>query len=321
MVFGCGSPHFKPWGGMRVSIARRFLKNIRQHYDLYLMILPGVVIIFLFNYLPMYGIQLAFREFAAKLGLTGGKFVGLKYIEKFVNSYQFWNLLGNTVRISLSTLVLGFPVPILLALLFNHLRAERYKRVMQTTVYMPHFISTVVMVGILRVFFSDGSGILSGFVKHLLNFKGNLMGAPEAFAPMYVFSEIWQHAGWNSIIYIAALSSIDVSIYDACKIDGANSWQVVRYIDWPSLIPTCVILLILNMGAVLGVGFEKAFIMQNSLNINVSEVISTYVYKIGLLNNQYSYSAAISLFNTVINFFFVFSMNGIARKFGNISLW
>jgi putative aldouronate transport system permease protein len=304
-----------------VSIARRFLRNIRQHYDLYLMILPGIMIIIIFNYLPMYGIQLAFREFSAKLGVAGGKLVGMKYVEKFIHSYQFTSLIGNTVRISLSTLILGFPVPILLALLFNHLRAERYKRVMQTTVYMPHFISTVVMVGILRVFFSDGSGVLSGSIKSLLSFNGNLMGAPEAFTPMYVLSEIWQHAGWNSIIYIAALSAIDVSIYDACKIDGASSWQVVRYIDWPCLIPTCVILLILNMGSVLGVGFEKAFLMQNSLNLPVSEVISTYVYKIGLLNNQYSYSAAISLFNTVINFFFVFAMNSIAKKFGNISLW
>lgn len=304
-----------------MSIARRFLRNIRQHYDLYLMILPGIMIIIIFNYLPMYGIQLAFREFSAKLGVAGGKYVGMKYVEKFIHSYQFASLLENTVRISLSTLIFGFPVPILLALLFNHLRAERYKRVMQTTVYMPHFISTVVMVGILRVFFQDGTGVLSGSIKNLLAFKGNLMGAPEAFTPMYVLSGIWQHAGWNSIIYIAALSAIDVSIYDACKIDGASSWQVVRYIDWPCLIPTCVILLILNMGTVLGVGFEKAFLMQNSLNQPVSEVISTYVYKIGLLNNQYSYSAAISLFNTVINFFFVFAMNGFAKKFGNISLW
>ena len=147
------------------------------------------------------------------------------------------------------------------------------------------------------------------------------MGAPEAFTPMYVMSEIWQHAGWNSIIYIAALSAIDVSIYDACKIDGANTWQVVRYIDWPNLLPTCIILLILNMGTILGVGFEKAFLMQNSLNITHSEVIATYVYKIGLLNNQYSYSAAISLFNTVINFMFVLAMNGIAKRVGNISLW
>lgn len=304
-----------------MSIARRFARNIRKHYDLYLMILPGIIVIFLFNYMPMYGIQLAFREFSSKLGIAGGKFVGLKYIEKFVNSYQFWNLLGNTVRVSLSTLVFSFPVPIFLALLFNHLRWEKYKRVMQTTVYMPHFISVVVMVGILRVFFSEGSGVLSGVVKGLLSFKGNLMGSTQSFTPMYVLSEIWQHAGWNSIIYIAALSSIDVSIYDACKIDGANSWQMVRYIDWPCLIPTCVILLILNMGAVLGVGFEKAFLMQNSLNLPVSEVISTYVYKIGLQNNQYSYSAAISLFNTVINFFFVFAMNTIAKRFGDISLW
>jgi putative aldouronate transport system permease protein len=300
---------------------RRLLNNIRRHYDLYLMILPAIIIIFVFNYMPMYGIQLAFREFSAKLGVAGGKFVGLKYINKFVNSYQFTTLLTNTFRISLSTLIFGFPVPIMLALMFNHIRSERFKHVMQTTVYMPHFISTVVMVGMLRVFFAGSHGVLSKVVQSLLNYNDNLMGAPTAFTPMYVFSEIWQHAGWNSIIYLAALSSIDVSIYDAAKIDGAGGWQVIRYIDWPSLVPTCVILLILNMGSVLGVGFEKAFLMQNSLNLPVSEVISTYVYKVGLLNNQYSYSAAISLFNTVINFFFVFSMNTIARRIGHISLW
>ena len=304
-----------------MSFVRRLLANMRKHYDLYLMLLPGLLIIIVFNYVPMYGVQLAFREFSSKAGLTGGKFVGIKYIDKFVNSYQFSNLLTNTVRISLTTLVLGFPVPILLALLFNHLRSQRFKKAMQTTVYMPHFISTVVMVGILRVFFSDGTGVLSGAIQSAFSFRGNLMGAPEAFTPMYVMSEIWQHAGWNSIIYIAALSAIDVSIYDACKIDGANTWQVVRYIDWPNLLPTCIILLILNMGTILGVGFEKAFLMQNSLNITHSEVIATYVYKIGLLNNQYSYSAAISLFNTVINFMFVLAMNGIAKRVGNISLW
>lgn len=304
-----------------MGFARQLIRNMRKHYDLYLMLLPGLLIIIVFNYVPMYGVQLAFREFSSKSGLTGGKFVGLKYIEKFVNSYQFSNLLLNTVRISLSTLVVGFPVPIILALLFNHLRCARFKRTMQTIVYLPHFISTVVMIGILRVFFSEGTGVLNSFVKNIFSFKGNLMGAPEAFIPMYVFSEIWQHAGWNSIIYIATLSSIDVSIYDASKIDGASSWQVVRYIDWPNLIPTCVILLILNMGTILGVGFEKAFLMQNSLNITHSEVISTYVYKIGLLNNQYSYSAAISLFNTVINFMFVLTMNSIAKRVGNISLW
>lgn len=294
---------------------------MRCHYDLYLMMVPAVVVIFIFNYLPMYGIQLAFREFNPLMGLTGGKWVGLKYVEKFIDSYQFWNLIANTLRLSLSTLVFSFPLPILLALVFNHLRTERSKKIMQTVVYMPHFISTVVMVGMLQVFFSSKAGLMNSIVHFVTGYDGNLLGDTRLFPVVYVVSEIWQHAGWNSIIYLAALSSIDVAIYDAARIDGASGWQVIRHIDLPSLLPTCIILLILNMGSVLSVGFEKAYLMQNSLNLPVSEVISTYVYKIGMVNSQYSYSAAISLFNTVINFFFVFAVNLIARRVGDISLW
>lgn len=292
-----------------------------RHYDLYLMMLPAVVVIFVFNYLPMYGIQLAFREFNPLMGLTGGKWVGLKYVEKFIDSYQFWNLIANTLRLSLSTLVFSFPLPILLALVFNHLRTERSKKIMQTVVYMPHFISTVVMVGMLQVFFSSKAGLMNSIVHFVTGYDGNLLGDTKLFPVVYVISEIWQHAGWNSIIYLAALSSIDIAIYDAARIDGASGWQVIRHIDLPSLLPTCIILLILNMGSVLSVGFEKAYLMQNSMNLPVSEVISTYVYKIGMVNSQYSYSAAISLFNTVINFFFVFVVNLIARRVGDISLW
>ena len=300
---------------------RKLWRNMCRHYDLYLMMLPAVVVIFVFNYLPMYGIQLAFREFNPLMGLTGGKWVGLKYVEKFIDSYQFWNLIANTLRLSLSTLVFSFPLPILLALVFNHLRTERSKKIMQTVVYMPHFISTVVMVGMLQVFFSSKAGLMNSIVHFVTGYDGNLLGDTKLFPVVYVISEIWQHAGWNSIIYLAALSSIDIAIYDAARIDGASGWQVIRHIDLPSLLPTCIILLILNMGSVLSVGFEKAYLMQNSMNLPVSEVISTYVYKIGMVNSQYSYSAAISLFNTVINFFFVFVVNLIARRVGDISLW
>lgn len=300
---------------------RRLRQNIVRHFDLYLMILPAVLVIFIFNYMPMYGIQLAFREFNPLMGLTGGKWVGLKYIQKFVRSYQFWNLIANTLRLSLSTLVFSFPLPVILALMFNHLRTQRGKKFMQTVVYMPHFISTVVMVGMLQVFFSSKAGLMNQIVHTLTGYDGNLLGDTRMFPVVYVVSEIWQHSGWNSIIYLAALSAVDSAIYDAARIDGANGWQIIRHIDLPSLIPTCVILMILNVGSVLSVGFEKAYLMQNSLNLPVSEVISTYVYKIGMVNSQYSYSAAISLFNTVINFFFVFVVNLIARRVGDISLW
>lgn len=285
------------------------------------MMLPGFVIIAVFNYIPMYGIQLAFREFNPLLGLTGGKFVGLKYINKFVNSYQFWSLIQNTLRLSLSTIVFSFSVPILLALVFNRLRSARVKKAMQTVVYLPHFISTVVVCGMLQVFFSSKAGLMNNIVRILTGYTGNVLGDTKLFPVVYVASEIWQHAGWNSIIYIAALSSIDPTIYEAARIDGASDWQMVWHIDLPSLKSTCIIMLILNMGSVLGVGFEKAYLMQNSLNLPVSEVISTYVYKIGMVNSQYSYSAAIGLFNTVINFLFVYSMNLISRKVSEISLW
>lgn len=285
------------------------------------MMLPGFVIIAVFNYIPMYGIQLAFREFNPLLGLTGGKFVGLKYINKFVNSYQFWSLIQNTLRLSLSTIVFSFPVPIFWALVFNRLRSARVKKAMQTVVYLPHFISTVVVCGMLQVFFSSKAGLMNNIVRILTGYTGNVLGNTKLFPVVYVASEIWQHAGWNSIIYIAALSSIDPTIYEAARIDGASDWQMVWHIDLPSLKSTCIIMLILNMGSVLGVGFEKAYLMQNSLNLPVSEVISTYVYKIGMVNSQYSYSAAIGLFNTVINFLFVYSMNMISRKVSEISLW
>ena len=304
-----------------MSLLRRFIRNIRRYPDLYLMMLPGVVIIAVFNYIPMYGIQLAFREFNPLLGLTGGKFVGLKYINKFVNSYQFWSLIQNTLRLSLSTIVFSFPVPILLALVFNRLRSARVKKAMQTVVYLPHFISTVVVCGMLQVFFSSKAGLMNNIVRVLTGYTGSVLGDVKLFPVVYVASEIWQHAGWNSIIYIAALSSIDPTIYEAARIDGASDWQMVWHIDLPSLKSTCINMLILNMGSVLGVGFEKAYLMQNSLNLPVSEVISTYVYKIGMVNSQYSYSAAIGLFNTVINFFFVYSMNMISRKVSEISLW
>ena len=222
--------------------------------------------------------------------------------------------------ISLTTIVFSFPVPIVLAIVFSKIRSKRRQKAMQTIVYLPHFISVVVLVSIMTLILSPNSGVL-GQIAAKLGYNGVIMGDSKMFVPLYVISEIWQHAGWNSIIYIAALSSIDNALYESAYLDGANTWQIIRYIDLPSLVPTMMILLILTMGSVLGVGFEKVYLMQNSLNLPVSEIISTYVYKIGLQSNQYSYSAAISLFNNVINFFFVFVMNQIAKKSTGNSIW
>lgn len=297
-----------------------FFKNMKRRYQLWLMLIPAILSIVIFNYGPMYGIQLAFREFDFTKGLTGGEFVGLTYFIKFFKSFQFTDILRNTFVISFTTLILGFPIPIILALLMNQIKKKRTKKILQTTFYAPHFISMVVMVGLLNVLLAPNTGIISSLFG-MFGADINLLGDKMAFVPVYVLSDIWQHAGWNSIIFLAALSSVDSQLYDACKVDGANKWQVIRHVDIPCLVPTMIIMLILNMGNILNVGFEKVFLMQNSSNISVAEVISTYVYKIGIRSNQYSYSAAIGLFNTLINFIMLVVVNRISKKVSDTSLF
>lgn len=297
-----------------------FFKNVKRRYQLWLMLIPAVLSIVIFNYGPMYGIQLAFREFDFTKGLTGGDFVGLSYFVKFFKSFQFADIMRNTFVISITSLILGFPMPILLALLLNQVRQKRAKKILQTSFYAPHFISTVVMVGLLNVLLAPNTGVVSSMLG-VFGLDINLLGNKAAFVPVYVLSDIWQHAGWNSIIFLAALSSVDSQLYDACKVDGANKWQVIRHVDIPCLVPTMIIMLILNMGNILNVGFEKVFLMQNNSNISVAEVISTYVYKIGIRSNQYSYSAAIGLFNTLVNFVMLVVVNRISKKVSDTSLF
>jgi putative aldouronate transport system permease protein len=294
-----------------------------RDWQLWLLIFPAIVVIFIFNYIPMYGIQLAFREYSFKAGIIGGKFVGLKYFSKYFNSPMFWTTIRNTFAISGTSILLGFPAPILLALLFNQVHNEKRKKVLQTTVYLPHFISTVVMVSLLRVFLSSNTGVLAMALKSagLVANDVNLMGTPSSFVGVYVLSAIWQNCGWDSIIYLAALSSVDSQLYEACRIDGANKLRIIWHIDIPALIPTIVILLIMNCGNILSVGFEKAFLMQNNQNLGVSQVISTYVYNIGLKSNQFSFGAAIGLFNTLVNFVFLVVVNLISKRVADVSLW
>ena len=301
--------------------SRKRFSSLARDYQLWLMVLPAIIVIFLFNYIPMYGIQLAFRDFDFTKGLTGGEWHGLFYFKQFIESLQFTDLMRNTFLISLATIILGFPAPIILALILNQIKWGRAKKLLQTVVYMPHFISIVVMVGLLNVLLSPNTGIIGQFTASLGFPDLNLLASTHTFTPVYVLSEIWQHCGWNSIIYLAALSTVDPSLYDAAKIDGAGRWQAIRHVDLPAIIPTIIILFILSMGSVLGTGFEKIFLMQNTLNLPVSEVISTYVYKIGIVSSQFSYSTAIGLFNTLINFIFLFAMNWIAKRNAQISLW
>lgn len=298
-----------------------FLKSFRHNYQLWLMVLPGFLVILIFNYIPMYGLQLAFRRFVPTEGITGGDFVGLEYFRQFFDSRMFNELIVNTIQISATTMVVGFIAPICLALLINQISFKKAKSVMQTTVYLPHFISIVVMVGMLTVFLAPQSGILNHFFSMLGLGRRNFLGNTRYFVPTYVISEVWQRAGWNSIIYLAALSNVDTQLYESAKMDGANRWQLVRFVDVPALVPTMIILFILNMGGILNTGFEKIFLMQNPLNLPVSEVISTYVYKIGIINNQFSYATAIGLFNTLINFGFLLLANYISRRVSKTSLF
>lgn len=295
---------------------KRIAEHFRQYWQLWVFVLPSILFIVVFAYVPMYGVQLAFKNYDITKGLTGGDWVGWKYFQQFFNDPLFVEIITNTIRISLWTLVMGFIAPIILALLINQIGSSKIKGFVQTITYMPHFISTVVMVSILQIFLSPGTGLLGRFFG-----KTSLMGDPNAFTPIYWISEVWQHAGWNCIIYLAALSSVDLALYEAARIDGAGRLQLIRYVDIPTIMPTVGVLLILNMGSVLGVGFEKVWLMQNTLNVTASEVISTYTYRIGILDNQFSYSTAIGLFNSVVNFFFLVLANSIAKRASNTSIF
>jgi len=290
-----------------------YLKNTWQ---LWIMLLPAMIYIFVFCYVPMYGVQLAFREYNFSKGFTGGDFVGFKYFIQYFESPMFWPTLKNTFVIAATSIVLGFPAPIILAMIINQIKNQKWKKTVQTTVYIPYFISVVVLVSMMNILLANKSGVISNFLKaiHLVGQNVNLLGSESAFVPVYVFSGIWQTMGWNSIIFIAALSSVDTQLYDACRIDGANRWQTMVNVDIPAIVPTIIILLIMNMGNILNVGFDKIFLMQNSLNLGASQVISTYVYTVGIKSSQFSFGAAVGLFNTVINFVFLILTNKLSRK-------
>ena len=304
-------------GSVKTGRTKRGLGWYLGHdWQLWIMLLPAVVYIFIFCYIPMYGAQLAFREYSFETGITGGKWVGFKYFEQYFSSAMFGTTLKNTFTISATSILLGFPAPIVLALIINQIRSSKWKRTVQTTVYIPYFISTVVMVSMLNVLFAKKGGVLSDFMKAigLVSPKANLLGQAKYFVGMYVGSGIWQSMGWNSIIYIAALSSVDTQLYDAAKIDGANRWQRVIHIEFPALVPTIMILLIMNMGGILNVGFDKVFLMQNTLNLSASQVISTYVYDVGVKSSQFSFGTAVGLFTNVVNFVFLLTANWVSKK-------
>jgi putative aldouronate transport system permease protein len=290
-------------------------------YQLYLLFLPTLLYVLVFLYGPMYGVLIAFKSFRPHLGILGSPWVGFRHFVRFFNMPTFWTIIGNTIGLSLYHLAAGFPIPILLAIGLNISRNRKFKKTVQTITYAPHFISTVVMVGMLSVFLSPRYGL----VNHAIAFLGGerifFLGEPEMFQSLYVWSGVWQDAGWGTIIYLAALSGIDTSLHEAAIVDGATLRQRVWHIDLPGILPTIVILLVLNLGRVMSVGFEKAYLMQNALNIDRSEIIATYVYKVGLLDAQYSFSASVGLFNSAVNFVLLLTVNRIAKLLGQGGLW
>lgn len=295
--------------------------RIRRNGGLYLLMIPAMIIFICFTYLPMYGIVIAFKNFKPARGILGSEWAGLRYFKKYFSSYMFSNTIRNTLVISIYTILVTFPLPILIALMCNQMYAKRFQKFFQVSTYLPHFISTVVMCGMIVLFLSPSSGVIPKLLGYIGVQTGDLMGKASAFSSIYVWTEAWQHVGWDSIMYIAALSAVDPQLYEAAVVDGANKWQKMRSIDIPLLMPTAVVLFILRAGSVMSVGFEKVYLLQNDLNISASEIISTYVYKMGLKSNQYSYSAAIGLFNNVVNFILLLSVNFIAGKMGDTSLF
>ncbi len=299
---------------------QKFIKGIKESRALYLLLLPSFIIFVLFTYYPMYGVIIAFKNFTPVEGILGSKWVGLQNFIQYFHSYQFWPTIRNTIVISLYTIVVTFPLPIVLALMCNQIRGKKFKKLFQISTYLPHFISTVVMCGMIILFLSPSTGIISKLAELFGFTLPNLMGMPSAFPSVYVWTEAWQHVGWDSILYIATLSAVDPTLYEAATMDGASKWKRMIHIDIPALLPTATIMFILRMGSVMSVGFEKIYLLQNTLNGSTSEIISTYVYKMGLVSNQYSLSSAIGLFNNIINLALLLLVNWISKKLSDTSL-
>lgn len=294
---------------------------LKRDWQLLVLVALPVIYFLVFHYQPMYGVQIAFKNFRADLGIMGSPWCGLDQFRRFFQSAQFWTLIKNTVGLSFIQIIFGFPIPVILAILLNQMKNKRYKGFIQSITYCPHFISTVVMVGMLYIFLSPRNGLINNIITMLGGDAIYFLGEPAWFKPVFLLSGIWQNAGWSAIIYIAALAGISPDLYEAAQVDGASKWAIVRHIDIPGIMPTVVMMLILEMGKIMNLGFQKAYLMQNNLNIDSSEIIATYVYKVGLIDAQFSYSAAIGLFNNIINIILLVTVNKIAKKTTENSLW
>ena len=296
------------------------VRYFRDHWRLYGLLLVPLAYVIVFKYVPMYGVQIAFKRFSPRKGIFGSSWVGFFYFKLFITSYQFRRVIINTITLSLYGLAAGFPFPIILALSLNEVRNRTFKKTVQMISYLPHFISTVVVVGILYQFLSL-YGVLNNVIDLLGGDRTSFLNNPNLFKSIYVWSGIWQGVGYSSIIYLAALASVDTELYDAGRIDGINLLQKIRYIDIPAILPTIIILFILNASRIMNVGFEKVFLMQNPLNMSTSDVINTYVYRIGLQDANYSLGTAVGLFTAVINLIILVTLNRVSKMVSETSLW
>lgn len=296
------------------------LKDLKSNKNIYIMLVPVLLFYLIFHYKPMYGAIIAFKDFSPMLGIWKSPWIGFEHFTEFLGSYNFWSVLRNTVLLSLYDLIFGFPAPIILALLLNEIRNALFKRAVQTITYMPHFISLVVICGMVKEF-TAADGIINDVLAYFGGERISLLLKPEYFRTIFVSSGIWQHVGWASIIYLASLTSIDNEQYEAAMIDGAGRWKQLIHITIPGIMPTIVIMLILRLGQVMNVGFEKVILLYNPMTYDTADVISSYVYRKGLQEFSYSFSSAVGLFNSVINFCLVLSSNWISRKLNETSLW
>ncbi|HBU82707.1 sugar ABC transporter permease [Chryseobacterium mucoviscidosis] len=283
--------------------------------------LPPVAYFIIFKYVPMANAVLAFKDYNVIKGVWGSPWVGTKYFELLFQNPAFATLIKNTLYISFYQLIVGFPVPILLALALNEVKSATFKKTVQMVTYAPYFISTVVMVSIIMLFLSPRLGIVNTILGALGLEAVNFLGEPGLFRSLYVFSDVWQSMGYSAVIYLAALAGIDPSLYEAAKVDGASRFQKILNVDLPGILPAAVIILILSVGNIMAVGFEKIYLLQNPLNLSASEIISTYVYKMGLLNANYSFATAVGLFNSLINLILLLTVNAAAKRLSNTSLW
>lgn len=308
---------------VRTDSKSKMLKKMKENWELYLLMSIPFLYIIIFHYLPMFGLQIAFKNYSVVKGIFGSKWVGLVHFNRFFHSYQFVLLLKNTIVLSLYNLLAGFPFPIILAISLNYLKNERFKKATQMVTYAPHFISVVVIAGLITQLFSVRTGFVNNLIELIGGQRVNFLGTPGYFKSIYVWSSVWQEAGWGSIIYLAALAGIDPQLHEAAMMDGASKLRRIWHIDLPGITPTIVILLIMNVGKIMNVGFQKVLLLQNPLNMEASDIIDTYVYTMGIASGlpNFSYVTAIGLFKSLISFALIIGANYAAKKLNDTSLW